>query len=474
MATARKKGRGYEIRVSRGIDINGKKLGKSRTWIPEPSMTPRQIEKELERQKILFEEEVRNGVCPDNKIRFADFSKRWMEEYAKINVTIKSYVRYECYLKRINLAIGHLKLKDITPLQLNAFYRSLEAEGVRKKNKYDSEGNLIEGARLAPKTILEHHRVISKVLSTAVKWGLLEKNVAERADPPKVPHREMAFLNEKGYDALGAETVDEVVSAERKKMWELISGMVEDMSVFDIFLYENDFHNLKAAVKSIITKDSTDKVFVENGTVDRKVISEAIQKRDFPALPEFMRDIAEKAVKTLMETGDGGLCDVLIDKAYLDACLRTAEKADNNMIKQYAELTVALADIRIAARGARLQKNREFFKRALAECKSLNVSSVSDAASKGFEDLLSYLKLTEYSDCSDILAESYTAFEKWCDDRLMAEIRKEKNNYFTIAPIAAYIFAKESELKMVGLVLTAKQNKLDETVIRERLRELYV
>lgn len=284
----------------------------------------------------------------------------------------------------------------------------------------------------------------------------------------------MAFLNEKGYDALGAETVDEVVSAERKKMWELISGMVEDMSVFDIFLYENDFHNLKAAVKSIITKDSTDKVFVENGTVDRKVISDAIQKRDFPALPEFMRDIAEKAVKTLMETGDGGLCDVLIDRAYLDACLRTAEKADNNMIKQYAELTVALADIRIAARGARLQKNRDFFKRALAECKSLNVSSVADAASKGFEDLLSYLKLTEYSDCSDILAESYTAFEKWCDDRLMAEIRKEKNNYFTIAPITAYIFAKESELKMVGLVLTAKQNKLDETVIRERLRELYV
>lgn len=197
MATARKKGRGYEIRVSCGIDINGKKLGKSRTWIPEPGMTPRQIEKELDRQKILFEEEVRNGVCPDNKIRFADFSKRWMEEYAKINVTIKSYVRYECYLKRINLAIGHLKLKDITPLQLNAFYRSLEAEGVRKKNKYDSEGNLIEGARLAPKTILEHHRVISKVLSTAVKWGLLEKNVAERADPPKIPHREMSFLNEK-------------------------------------------------------------------------------------------------------------------------------------------------------------------------------------------------------------------------------------------------------------------------------------
>lgn len=70
MATARKKGRGYEIRVSCGIDINGKKLGKSKTWIPDEGMTQKQIEKELARQKVLFEEEVKNGICPDNKIRF--------------------------------------------------------------------------------------------------------------------------------------------------------------------------------------------------------------------------------------------------------------------------------------------------------------------------------------------------------------------------------------------------------------------
>ncbi len=196
MATARKKGRGYEIRVSCGIDINGKKLGKSKTWVPDKSMTPRQIEKELERQKVLFEEEVKSGICPDNKIRFVDFSKRWMDEYAKDKLAIKTFTRYEIYLRRINKGIGHLKLKDITPLQLNAFYRSLEAYGVNQKKKYDKDGNLINGGRLAPKTILDHHRVISKILSTAVKWGLLEKNVAERADPPKVPHREIRYLNE--------------------------------------------------------------------------------------------------------------------------------------------------------------------------------------------------------------------------------------------------------------------------------------
>ena len=98
MATARQKGRGYEIRVYCGIDINGKRLGKSKTWIPEQGMTPKQIEKELERQKILFEEEVKNGTCPDDKIKFVDFSKRWMAEYGTANLAVKTYARYEDYL----------------------------------------------------------------------------------------------------------------------------------------------------------------------------------------------------------------------------------------------------------------------------------------------------------------------------------------------------------------------------------------
>ena len=173
IATARPKGKGYEIRVSSGYDIHGKRIRVSRTWIPEPGMTPKQIQKELERQKVLFEEQIKYGICPDNRIRFVDFSKKWMEDYGKKNLSIKAYGRYSQYLTRINDGIGHLKLKDITPVQLNAFYKALEADGESKHKRYDADGNVLNNGRLAPKTILEHHRVISKILATAVKWDYL-------------------------------------------------------------------------------------------------------------------------------------------------------------------------------------------------------------------------------------------------------------------------------------------------------------
>lgn len=196
MATARKKGRGYEIRVYCGLDVNYKRIDKSFIWVPPEDMTLGQINKELERQKVLFEEKVKHGKCYDGNMRFSELVEVWVEDYAKIHLAIKTFARYQDYLSRILPAIGHIKLKDLKPVHLNQFYRNLEEDGINKKAIRDKNGKIIAKGRLAPKTILDHHRTISKILSTAVKWQLIEKNVATMADPPKVPHKEISFLNE--------------------------------------------------------------------------------------------------------------------------------------------------------------------------------------------------------------------------------------------------------------------------------------
>lgn len=196
MATTRRKGKGYEIRVFCGVGSNGKRIDKSKMWIPSPDMSPRQIEKELERAKVLFEEKVKSGKCYNESMRFCDLVDIWKTDYAKPQLAPKTYARYLDYLKRILPAIGYLKLKDIKPIHLNQFYRNLEEDGINLKAKRDSKGRIVSNGKLAPKTILEHHRLVSKILSTAVKWQLVESNVALMADPPKVPHKEVAYLNE--------------------------------------------------------------------------------------------------------------------------------------------------------------------------------------------------------------------------------------------------------------------------------------
>lgn len=187
----------YEIRVSLGRSSDGtKKICKSLTWRPTPGITLRQEEKELERQALLFEERVKNGVCPSSTMRFEELSSRWMEDYAKPNLSPSTYNRYVEYLKRINQAIGHIKLKDLRPLHLNAFYKNLAEPGISKHYKKDESGKPIGDRRLSPKTIRDHHRVISAILNWAVKSELIDRNVAAGATVPKSPGQDIECLNE--------------------------------------------------------------------------------------------------------------------------------------------------------------------------------------------------------------------------------------------------------------------------------------
>lgn len=61
MATITKRGDAYRIRCSLGYDSQGKQVIRSTTWKPEAGMTERQIEKELNRAAVLFEEKCKSG-----------------------------------------------------------------------------------------------------------------------------------------------------------------------------------------------------------------------------------------------------------------------------------------------------------------------------------------------------------------------------------------------------------------------------
>ena len=58
--------------------------------------------------------------------------------------------------------------------------------------------------------------------------------------------------------------------------------------------------------------------------------------------------------------------------------------------------------------------------------------------------------------------------------RLMEKIRPQKYVTTSISPMAAWLLARENEIKTVRVILSGKKNQLADEAIRERLREMYV
>ncbi len=216
-------------------------------------MTARNAEKKAQRQAVLFEEKCRSGQVLDGSVRFADFAERWFVDYAERNLRLTTVSRYRLFMPRINAAIGHIRLDKLKPHHLMAFYKNLEESGIREDSKYHcvqdfkallkqrgltkrkfapiagvsvyvldsiTRGNNIsqssaekvadaldenmealfvrstEKDKLSPHTVLHHHRLISSILSSAVKWQVIFSNPAARVEAPRNKRKEAICLDE--------------------------------------------------------------------------------------------------------------------------------------------------------------------------------------------------------------------------------------------------------------------------------------
>lgn len=96
-------------------------------------MSERQIKKELDRPAVLFEEKILSGTTANNNIRFADFAREFMQEYAQFCLKPKTVAAYTENLQRINQAIGHIRLYDLRTGHINSFYQNFQEKEIRNR-----------------------------------------------------------------------------------------------------------------------------------------------------------------------------------------------------------------------------------------------------------------------------------------------------------------------------------------------------
>ena len=129
---------------------------------------------------------------------------------------------------------------------------------------------------------------------------------------------------------------------------------------------------------------------------------------------------------------------------------------------------------KIAVRCRLTNKNRDFMLKALPNTNILNREELANAAEDSLEEIYSYISKTPLEGSIDALKTSLSSFEKWCDNYIIEKLKEQKYEHMKIGPIVAYIVARENEIKAVRLILSGKLNNIDNAIIEERLRDMYV
>ena len=287
----------------------------------------------------------------------------------------------------------------------------------------------------------------------------------------------LAFLRDKGWGSSdAAQTAEEMLREEEKNTWALMEELLPDSHLLDVLKLGKDFHNLKAAIKQFYSGSSleAERLYEWGGTLPPEHIRFAAQEQDFDKLPEAMAQAAREATEVLARTGDGQLCDIILDKAHMEALLQAGEEAPDPVLTEYARVKAAGASIRSALRAAAGGRNGETIKSMLVPVPELDLSQLTEAALNGRSAVADYLLSTPYRELAEPLKESMGAFECACDNLLLARIRPQRFESEKPGPLAAYVIARECEIKSVRLLLSGKLNNLPEALLRENLRDTYV
>lgn len=109
----------------------------------------------------------------------------WLREYAANTCKPLTLSTYQSRINsHIRPALGKVKLHDLTPAHIQAFYNDLT------RNK-----------ELAPKTVVSIHGILHKCLQQAVKLRYIAYNPADACDTPRLAQREIHPFTE---DEIGA------------------------------------------------------------------------------------------------------------------------------------------------------------------------------------------------------------------------------------------------------------------------------
>lgn len=242
----------YLVRVYNGRTQDDKVITRCKTVTPPAVMGKKKVEKWVQEQAMLFEQQVTNGMALDSDMLLDDLIDRWFEEYANKHLKPKTLYDYKRMRPRITAGLGHLKVSKIKPAHLMAFYDNLEEKGIRQDSSFTATTALLKllphgargalakeagvgqdtmrmvyagkgvskrtaekvsaavglavskafnehpkkGGKLNSNSVLHYHAMLSSVFRKGVQWGLINENPCARAERPKASEIDVETLDE--------------------------------------------------------------------------------------------------------------------------------------------------------------------------------------------------------------------------------------------------------------------------------------
>lgn len=280
---------------------------------------------------------------------------------------------------------------------------------------------------------------------------MLEYNISELYE----------FLRGRGYSG---ESLCEMLENERSKAWQLCFDLCDGDDMLDVLMSENDFHNIKAVIKAVVSGNNWQELVFEPSKIDCQGLETAIKNNSFQGVDERYSQICLEAFDLYKNSG-GQAMEIYLDRRHYARLLAESEK--KSFVYGWAQRKVTVANLKIFFAGSDTPGLIEnaFIKGGLIDTDRLAMGKNSK------ETVLTDMGyLNEYQ----LYEKSPARLEKYLDDSVTEYLKNAQTEFFDFAPILGYFEGKKTELVNIRLIAYGKKSGMEKEKIAERLRKAYV
>lgn len=314
---------------------------------------------------------------------------------------------------------------------------------------------------------------------------LLDKSKLDRMIDGNSANEALKVLQESEYANVmtgikRAEDYEEILSSELKRVYALMYSASPSKSLIDIMSLKYDYHNIKVILKGIILKKDFSNMLIPVGKMELSKLKYMVENNNLRDLPIRMKEAVIKANEDFEVNKDPQRIDIILDRFMFLELHDIAKEINDKFVDKYLRVLVDSTNLKTLLRVKKQNKGRDFLEEVIIKGGSIDKEVLKGLLTDSIENIVSKLSHTDYA---EMLREGIDEFtktnsasllEKLVDNYIMKLMKEAKFIPFGPEPVLAYIYAKETEIKVVRIIMVGKLNNIASEVIRERLRDIYV
>ncbi len=318
-----------------------------------------------------------------------------------------------------------------------------------------------------------------------IEKRLLDKNKVERLLDSDSAEDVLRILQETEYGEL-INNLDSVYNYEKILKEELVNlytslyKISPVKEVVDIMSLRYDYHNIKVLIKAKALQKDLSNILISIGTIPLDTLKDCILTGELKPLGKNLSEVVKKVEAQFEVNKDPQVIDTLLDRYMFESMLEAAKDLNIDYITRYVKESIDITNIKTMLRVKKQKKDGRFLNTVLIPGGTIEDNVYIEGVNDSLEGFIHKISRTPYFKVLNSILDEYVAtgsissLDALYDNYIMNHAKDAKRVNFGPEPIIAYIIAKETEIKIIRIIMVGKINKVNTEVIRERLRDLYV